>query len=232
MESPAYFLRRPPLPADPAAIARYEALWERVAAAAEIVDLTDDLPSPRWPFLAYLAERKPVVFHGSGNPDLGELVPRQSNDVQEFGNRCAVYAAADGIWPIFFAILDRTYKPLSLLNSCFRTVSPEGEMHDPEYFFSINQDARERQPWRTGTVYILPREGFESQPLIFKRGTNIQIMEWASLSAVTPLAKISVGPADFPFFDQIRGHDIAELERRVAANPDGFPWLTEEEARA
>jgi hypothetical protein len=232
METPPYYLRRPPLPDDPAILAHYEDLWASIVADPGITDLTAALPSPRWPFLAYLAERQPVLFHGSGDPALAELVPRQSNDVQEFGNRCAVYAASDGIWPIFYAILDRGRMQISLLNACFRTVLPTGALNDPVYFFSISQEARQQAPWRTGTVYILPRAGFEPRPLVHKRGTPIQIMEWASLAAVTPLAKLSVGPADFPFLDQIRGHDLSTIVHRAAANPEGFPWLDDDAAGA
>ncbi|HEY1014340.1 MAG TPA: hypothetical protein VGE07_16625, partial [Herpetosiphonaceae bacterium] len=192
-------------------------------------DLSAELPAPRWPFLAYLAERKPVLLHGSGDPAIAELVPRQSNDVEEFGNRRAVYAASDGIWPLFFAIVDRSHKPTSLLNACFRVATPAGDEHGPFYFFSLNRDVRQREPWREGMVYILPRAGFEPKPARQQDDSTVQIMEWASPEAVAPLAKISVGPADFPFLAEIRGHDLDELMRRVEADPAGFPWLAEDE---
>lgn len=230
MELPAYYLQRAPLPEDPATLAAYEALWERIAAGPAGIDLTDDLPSPRWPFLVYLAERKPVLLHGSGDPAIAELVPRQSDDVEEFGNRRAVYAASDGIWPLFFAIVDRERMPISLLNACFRVVLPGGDERGPFYFFSINQDARALEPWRRGTIYILPRAGFEPQPPVRKGDATINIMQWASPDAVAPLARISVGPEDFPFLAQIRGHDLDELMRRVKADPANFPWLADDEA--
>lgn len=227
VDLPPYCLRRPPLPTDPATIAIYEALWTQATTTPDIVDLTDALPSPRWPFLAYLAEHKPVLLHGSNDPTITALVPRQSHDTEAFGNRCAVFAASDGIWPIFFAIVDRAQPPLSLHNACFRTVLPSGALSDPAYFFSLNHEAWVRAPWRQGTVYILPQAGFEPRPPEPLRGRMTHPLEWASLTAVTPLAKLRVGPADFPFLAEIRAHDMRALAAHVAADPDGFPWVTD-----
>ncbi|HYF63918.1 MAG TPA: hypothetical protein VD886_13945 [Herpetosiphonaceae bacterium] len=225
-ELPPFCLRRPPLPADPAAAAQAEDLWTAITTTPGIVDLTEALPSPRWPVLAYLAEHKPVLLHGSNDATITELVPRQSHDTEAFGNQYAVYAASDGIWPIFFAIVDRSQRPLSLHNACFRTELPGGALSDPAYFFSLNREAWERAPWRTGTVYLLPRDGFELRPPERLRGRMTQPLEWASPAAVTPLAAVSVGPADFPFLAEIRRHDMRVLSERAEADPDGFPWVT------
>jgi hypothetical protein len=35
---------------------------------------------------------------------------------------------------------------------------------------------------------------------------------------------------DFPFLDQMRGHDDETVWRRAKAAPDGFPWLDQETA--
>ncbi|MFI7013719.1 hypothetical protein [Streptomyces sp. NPDC050164] len=43
---------------------------------------------------------------------------------------------------------------------------------------------------------------------------------------VKPLARLVVHPGDFPFLDQVHGHDDV-LEARVAADPGGFPWFEE-----
>lgn len=222
---PDYYLRRPPLPSEPALIAQFEALWAEIEASNTPLDLTGLLAGPRWSFLAYLADHKPVLFHGSGNPSLRKLVPRQANDIVAFGNQLAVYAASDGIWPIFYAILDREQSEVSLLNACFRQVKPDGSFDDPHYFFSIDDQAYERQPWRTGTIYLLPREGFVAKPSSYKRGMTLQIMEWASVNEVVPIARLTVGPQDFPFLNQVRSHNLAQLIKRANADPEGFPWL-------
>lgn len=47
----------------------------------------------------------------------------------------------------------------------------------------------------------------------------------ARLEPVRPLAKLEVKPGDFPFLDQVRGHDNDLVAERAAADPFGFPWL-------
>ncbi|VVJ19253.1 Uncharacterised protein [Amycolatopsis camponoti] len=39
-----------------------------------------------------------------------------------------------------------------------------------------------------------------------------------------PVAKLAVGPEDFPFRDHVHGHVDEELAARVAADPGGLPW--------
>jgi hypothetical protein len=228
MQLPRYYLPRPAFHLDAATIVASEALWTQITTSAEAGELPYSLPIPRWQFLCYLADHKPVVLHGSGNPHLMELEPRQTNDLSEFGNRCAVYAASDGIWPIYFAILDRDQYAMSLTNACFRVVTPTGTRSEPFYFFSISQTALQHQPWRVGTVYILPRATFEQQPPLPYPDSEIQVMHWASPERVKPLAQVTVTPDDFPFLSQIRGHDDRVQRQRASANPDGFPWIEEE----
>ena len=44
-----------------------------------------------------------------------------ANDVRAFSNQRAIYATTDGIWVIYFAILNRKlYPEMSLFNSCFQ----------------------------------------------------------------------------------------------------------------
>ena len=225
MQLPRYYLPRPPLDLDAATIDAFETLWMHIANSVGVVELSYSLPIPRWQFLCYLADHKPVVLHGSANPNLSELEPRQTNDVSEFGNRCAIYAASDGIWPLYFAILDREQYPMSLSNACFRVITPSGTRSEPYYFFSISQTALQHQPWQTGTVYILPSTSFEQQAPFISADAEIQVMQCASTEAVKPLAKLTVAPDDFPFLSQIRGHDDTVQWQRARADPNGFPWI-------
>ncbi|MEU1003082.1 hypothetical protein [Streptomyces tibetensis] len=41
-----------------------------------------------------------VLLHGSGDPAIRRFEPRQPDDSSEFGNRRAVFAADDGLWPM------------------------------------------------------------------------------------------------------------------------------------
>jgi hypothetical protein len=186
------------------------------------------LDAPKWQFLCHAAERRNVVLHGSGNPAIEQFEPRQPNDTLDFSNRRAVFAATDGIWPIYYAILDRERHPTMMLcNSCIRIGSSAGPLSGPYYFFSISRPALEQQPWRTGTVYILPADSFESQPRLRRDDVSIYVAQVASPRAVRPVAKLSVDPGDFPFLHQIHGHDNDRLNARMAADPNGFPWFEE-----
>jgi hypothetical protein len=228
MQLPRYYLPRPAFHLDAATIAACEALWADISTSSQLSELHYTLPIPRWQFLCYLTDHKPVVLHGSGNPHLTALEPRQPNDVLEFSNRHAIYAASDGIWPIYFAILDRDQYPMSLTNACLRVGTANGTQSDPFYFFSISQAALQHRPWRNGTIYLLPRATFEAQPPIAADDAEIHVMQWASAEQVNAIAKITVTPDDFPFLAQIRGHDDLVQRQRISANPDGFPWVDDE----
>jgi len=231
MELPWYFLRQPVVDRDAATLSAFERLFAEIQANPNGEEIDYTLAAPKWQFLSYLCDHKGIVLHGSGNMHIAEFEPRQSNDVEEFGNRCAVYAASDGIWPIYFAIVDRKRYVTSLVNACFRVIEAD-QRSDPYYFFSINGDALPHAPWRRGMLYLLPGDGFEQQANQFYRGLDIEIAQWASLSPVRPLAKLAVGPEDFPFLAQIHPHDPAILQGMARDNPEGFPWIEELESPA
>ena len=134
-----------------------------------------------------------------------------------------MYAASDGVWPIFFAVVDRT-RVGSLLNACFTHLDGDDSTF---YFFSIEQSALDAQPWRAGTVYVLPRRSFVPQPPMSIGGRRVQVQQWASAEAVRPLARLPVTPADFPLLDSVLPHDPAHVRERSARDPHGFPWLDE-----
>ena len=227
MQRSPYFSPRPPLDTSPQTLAAFERLYREAVApgTGQAIDYT--LAVPRWQFLCWLCETQEILLHGSGDPGIAEFEPRQSNDLAEFGNRQAVYAASDGIWPIYFAVMDRERYVRSLSNACFRVVGPDGSRGEPYYFFSINGDALPHRPWRQGTIYLLPRATFEPQPLLQVGEAQIEVAQWASLVPVRPLARLTVDPEDFPFLDRIYPHDPAVMRERAARNPDGFPWLDE-----
>ncbi len=172
------------------------------------------LEVPKWQFLCHAADRADFVLHGSGNPGITEFIPRQPPDLTDFGSRLAVFAATDGIWPMFYAILNRDSMPLSMCNGCVRA----GD--EVRYHFSISSPALKRQPWRTGTVYLLPSATFDLEPAT----GEIRSAQAASPVPVRPVAKLTVHPDEFPFPHDVHGHQDAELLARAAAVPDGFPW--------
>jgi hypothetical protein len=229
MDIPAYYLTRPtPVPGS-ATAESFERLYAEIVAAPAITPIDFRFDAPKWQFLCWLCDHKDVLMHGSGDPDIAEFEPRQSNDVGEFGNRRAVYAASDGLWATYFAIVDREKHIRSLINASFRVRDSGGEATGPYYFFSVNADALPHHPWRSGTVYILPRAGFEQQPVQHVNGFDVVADHWASASPVIPLAKMTVTPGDFPLLAQVRGHDPEVTFARAKANPNGFPWVVDEE---
>ncbi|MGI8587348.1 MAG: hypothetical protein ACR2M0_06605 [Chloroflexia bacterium] len=227
MQLPRYFSKRPPVATDPATLAAFERLYAAAVMPGTGREIDYTLAVPKWQFLCWLTDTRDILLHGSGNGGIVEFEPRQSNDIEEFGNRSAVYAASDGIWPMFFAVMDRDRYVRSLTNACFRVVEAGGTLSEPYYFFSINGDALPHQPWRHGTIYLLPRGTFEQQPVQSSRGGQVEIAQWASLVPVRPLARLAVAPADFPFLSQIYAHDPALVRERAAREPDGFPWMDE-----
>jgi len=162
-------------------------------------------------------------LHGSGDPDIALFEPRQSNDLGEFGNQKAVYAASDGLWAMFFAIVDRE-RVGSVTNACVRLEDEMGALHGPYYVFSVSQSALPNQPWRMGTVYLLPRDTFTDQPPLTLGSNQVHIAQLRSFEFVQPLAKLTVSPEDFPFLMQIRGHDDQRLQEYATALQTGAPW--------
>jgi hypothetical protein len=223
MMLPDYWLTRPSVNFDERVQNAFDELLNRTLSIGACPTIEFTLPWPKWQFLCYLADHHNIAMHGSGNPDIGLFEPRQSNDLNEFGNQKAVYAASDGLWAMFFAIVDRG-RVMSVTNACVRLADETGTIPGPYDVFSVSQSALSSQPWQTGTVYLLPRSTFTVQAPIAFGPNQVQIAQLASFVAVEPLAKLTVTPADFPFLMQIRGHDDERLQEYATALQTGAPW--------
>ena len=70
-----------------------------------------------------------------------------------------MYGTHDGLWPLFFAIVDRQRISGSIRNGVAYFYNEDGDSV-ATYNFSINEKWLPEQPWRTGTLYILPRDTF------------------------------------------------------------------------
>jgi hypothetical protein len=196
-----------------------EAGFETLLEAADGAELEYTLPHPKWQFLCFAAERLGLALHGTDNPNIEEFEPRQANDVREFGAQKAVYAASDGLWPMYFAIL-KPEAETTRMNAC---ITHQGQRR---YFFSIDGRALQREPWQEGWVYILPGETFTKEPPANFNGIDIQVEQMASPIHVKPLARIRVQQEDFPFLHQVRAHDESNLMEYVEALQTGGPWPT------
>ena len=180
--------------------------------------------APKWQFLNYLVESENIVLHGSGNRNIILFEPRKADDITEFGNQKAVFAAADGVWPMFFAIIDRDNHPMVISNACIQFVEDREPISKPYYMFSISQGILEKNPWRKGVVYLLPSDTFVEQQTMQFQGHTVRIKQQASLVPVKPLAKIEVSPEDFPFLTQVREHDDTRMDEYAKAMQTGGAW--------
>jgi hypothetical protein len=226
MMLPNYWLTRPSVDLDDQCEAAFDDLLRTTLSIGGCPSIAYTLPWPKWQFLCHLADRHDIAMHGSGDGNIALFEPRQSNDLNEFGNQKAIYAASDALWAMFFAIVDRD-RVGSITNACVRLADPAGTLHGPYYVFSVSQSALPKRPWRTGTVYLLPRKSFIDQPPMAFGSLEVRIAQLASFEPVQPLAKITVTPEDFPFLSQIRGHDDQRLQEYATALATGAPWPAE-----
>jgi len=212
----------------------FSALLEEILTKRDGEWIDYQLPYPKYEFTRYVSQQDMVIFHGSGNSDIEEFTPvRKSFELRDEtgrGNLQAVYGTHDGIWPMFFAIVDRPRLNGSIRNGVMYFQNQDNEVLEV-YNFSINQEQLAERPWREGTLYFLPREPFRRLYLTGGALSN----EWASETALKPLAKLALKPEDFPFLEQIGGHDdsIIIRSRQLAQEviqaaktadllPDGF----------
>ena len=223
MVLPDYWLKRPSEDCDERTQLAFDEMLKTTLSIGGCPTIPVPLPWPKWQFLCYVADHHDLALHGSGDPNIALFEPRQSSDVNDFGNQKAVYAASDGLWAMFFAIVDRA-RVMSITNACIRLEEDTGAVHGPLYQFSVSQSALASQPWRTGTVYLLPRKTFTTQPSMALGSSKVHIAQLASLVPVQPVAKLTVTPEDFPFLLQIRGHDDQRLQEYATALQTGAPW--------
>jgi hypothetical protein len=224
---PPYLLPRPPVDLGPALRADFDRLFDDAVASRPASPIDYRLPAPRWQFICHIADTRNVIVHGSSNLNIWTFEPRKSDDVHEFGNRAAVYGSSDGLWAMFYAVLDRPRTPMSISNAAVRIEDDHGTLGPPYYFFSMSNPALAARAFGPGSIYLLPRDTFEPMRVQDIGGRRVHVPQWASLEAVTPLARIDVAPDDFPLLGAIRGHDDETMFARARANPAGFPWLDE-----
>jgi hypothetical protein len=151
-------------------------------------------PLAKIDFLRWLTARRDVLFHGSARSDLEALEPiRLSRDTTEFGNQQAVYATDDPVWAIYFAILRRD-SPFGTRNASMGVAG--SDVYPRWYTFSLLPPIDLPARFGPGSLYVLPRAPFRSEP---PQLGLIDTAQWVSTESVRPLARLDVGPGDFPF---------------------------------
>jgi hypothetical protein len=198
----------------------FEMLYREAVLPANGREVVYALPHPKWQFLQWLVDEHDVILHGSNEMAINDFKPsRNGFDANPHGNHRAIYATNDGIWPMFFAVLDKPNYQGSMRNGVMWTDADHNEVDFDArrlpagalkwYQFSLNQDEIHKRPWREGMIYILPRRTFEQ----LRDRNGVLIAEWASREPVKPLAMLRVEPADFPYVDRVNGHDDTQIVR-------------------
>ena len=162
-----------------------------------------NLPAPKADFLNYLCDWRGFVAHGSPMHDLETLEPiRKSGDDNEFGNRQQIFCSPDAMWAMWFAILDKNKYNLTRNGSIRVGV---GKKRVKYYHFELPKSTLEDKPFTNGMIYICRAEDFpDKRPFPILNWFNGEVEEWGSTKPVTPLAKISVSPNDFPYLNQVQ----------------------------
>jgi hypothetical protein len=125
MMLPDYWLTRPSVSFGEKARNAFDELLNTTLNSEARPSIQFTSPWPKWQFLCNLADHHDIAMHGSSDPNIDLFEPRQSNDLNEFGNQKAVYAASDGLWAMFFAIVDRE-RVMSITNACIRLADETG----------------------------------------------------------------------------------------------------------
>ena len=224
---PDYWLPRPVFELSDGVLHLFETIFHDIISSDRTIWVESELPVPKWVFLCWLSDHQHLVLHGSGNPNINLFEPRTpvDNSPDDFSKQTAVFAASDGISPIFYAIIDRVHIRLHMMTAALYFEQGDGKLTPMHYCFSVNHEALRQQPWREGIVYILPKDNFMQQEPYKLGQRNVVEPHWASLEALQPLAKMRVSSADFPFLDKVRGHDEAYIRSQAASDPYGYPWL-------
>lgn len=195
------FLAAPDFTLDASTKRAYDALFENAVAQGAVSPFAFAGPRAKCEFMQYLSQSRQLLWHGSNQPDLAELAPRDQFDFNDSPVR-AVFATNDAIWSMFFAIVHRASFFGSMRNACLVV---RGRPERRYYFFSVNGDWLTKNLWSTGTAYALPRDTFRQTD-----AADVRFDEYVSETAVKPLFKLTVTPADFPFLAQVAGHDESE----------------------
>jgi hypothetical protein len=201
-----------PVPVEAATEQAYRGfLAEVLAAGGGPVRAPAGVPLAGW--LRWASDEQVVLFHGTGEGGIDQFVPRRQSyelrDEAGRGNRGAVYATDDAWWALWFAVLDRD-RLRGSMRSGVEDFTAADRRRMRVYYFSVDHRVLTTRPWREGWLYVLPREGFERLGVIPGGPPS---HEWCCPGSVTPLARLAVTPADFPFLDRVSAHDDGPLLR-------------------
>jgi hypothetical protein len=162
-------------------------------------------PYPAHELLTYLVLERKLLLHGSTDTELEMLEPRPARDYRT--ELDAVVACDDGIWPIFYAVLDRRGGQANVFTACMH-LGAGGRLRRFYMFVLFHADPRAPENWTRGAVYALTREGFR------REWGN----EWVGAEPARPVLRVMVGPEDFPLRDAVlaaTADDLGSINKRL-----------------
>jgi hypothetical protein len=162
-------------------------------------------PFPAHELLSYLVVARGFLLHGSNRADIQVLEPRPARDFRT--ELDAVVACDDGIWPIFYAVLDRSRGDANVFTACMH-LGRARRLRRFYMFVLFHADPADRETWTRGVVYALRRNGFR------REWGN----EWVSPAPTRPVLRVLVGPEDFPLRSSVlavAADDVRRINRRL-----------------
>ena len=138
------------------------------------------------------------LLHGSNRATLACLEPQLANcGVKAFGNQIAIYACEDEMIALFFAIR-RKGSRFGVVRTTIHLIQTREDI-SREYSFGISGGLAHNNPWTSGAVYLFARDGFDQ----YVDESGAPSLEWAAYRPVRPVARIAVGPEDFPLLSHV-----------------------------
>lgn len=191
------FYQRSVLPFSTIENENFETIYSKAIQNNGVVDYQSNFPKYR--FIDYLIQKKNFVVHGSNNKNINQFETREQT---LFNGQMvnAIFATKDGVWPIFYAILDRSKLVRNFRNGCIKSSNSKRY-----YFFSLTKETIDSDPWTTGMIYFLSSERFERSSQ-----SKVYFDEWISKEVVKPVIKLVVGKEDFEYIDKISIHNHRE----------------------
>jgi hypothetical protein len=159
------------------------------------------MQSGRKELLNLEAEDK-YVFHGSENPDLDFLEPRQAynyrNGIQEPDGDPAVFASSKADYAIMMSLINKKNCPKGYNSSASSSVSKDGEI---SFTLSTTQESLSQLHDESfGYVYVFDKNIFEKR----KGG-----VEYISKVPVNSVSKVKVTKTDLPSYIEIRDDEAS-----------------------
>ncbi|NIK79997.1 hypothetical protein FHS15_005181 [Paenibacillus castaneae] len=192
------FIQMPSIVIDSREANEYERLLLRASQSEGFIHY--DCHYPKYRFISYMCKQKKCMAHGSNTSSIEQFEPRKQT---LFNGKYveAVFATKDAIWPLFYAVFDRSKLYGNFRNGCLR-IHNEDESY---YFFSLTEQTMCEGPWTEGSIYFLPEVNFRR---VSNRGVFFD--EWISKEPVVPSYRLEVTKEDFPLLEKVSIHKSDE----------------------